>query len=281
MQYTVNDIKDFNLEHIFDCGQCFRWERRKDGSYAGTAMGKVAAMRTDGDRLIIENCSREDYEKIWKAYLDMDRDYSRIKSDLTASDLILKKAADYGYGIRILKQDFWETVVSFIISQNNNIPRIKGCIDKLSVLFGEKIGEYDGREYYSIPLPENMAELEESDLAPVRLGYRAPYLIKTARQMSEQGGPEKVRERLCNCENPIEELQSFCGVGPKVASCISLFGLGRLDAFPVDVWVRRVMSRLYGIDEKDIKAMREYARKNFGDFGGIAQQYLFYYIRSL
>lgn len=281
MKYTIQKVKDFNLDHIFDCGQCFRWEKQPDGSYIGPAMGKVVRMSFDGDTLTIDNCSEDDFENIWKNYLDLTTDYGLIKNELTSSDSTIKAAADYGYGIRILNQDFWEAVVSFIISQNNNIPRIKGCIENLCRNFGEKIGEYDGKEYFAIPTPEKMAALTAEELAPIKLGYRAPYLIKMAGQMIDEGGPEAVRKRLSTSPQPIEDLQEFCGIGPKVAACVSLFGLARTDAFPIDVWMRRVMNRLYGIDEKDMKSMKDYASEHFGKYGGIAQQYLFYYIRSL
>lgn len=281
MEYIKENIKDFNTDHIFDCGQCFRWEKDDDGSYTGTAKGKIARISLRDDLLTIDNCDENDFQEVWREYLDLDTDYSRIKEYLTQNDDDIKEAVSYGYGIRILKQDFWETVVSFIISQNNNIPRIKGCIEGICSRFGRYIGEYRGKEYYDIPEAEKMAGLSAEDLAPVKLGYRAPYLIKTAQQMIDMGGPEEVRKMLLTAENPIEELQRFCGIGPKVASCISLFGLGRMDAFPIDVWMRRVMNRVYGIEEKNIKDMNTYAAEHFGEYGGIAQQYLFYYIRDL
>ena len=158
---------------------------------------------------------------------------------------------------------------------------IKGCIESICKSFGEYIGGYEGREYYAIPTPEVMASLTVEDLGSAKLGYRAKYLIETAKQMLAEGGPEAVKARLVASSNPIEDLQSFTGIGPKVAACISLFGLGRMDAFPIDVWMRRVMNQLYGIDEKDVKSMKEYAKEHFGEHGGIAQQYLFYYIRGL
>lgn len=281
MEYIIEGVKDFNTDHIFDCGQCFRWQRQEDGSYIGPAMGRVVKISYADGQLIIDNCGKEDFENIWKKYLDLDTDYGLIKEKLSAEDQIMQAASEYGYGIRILRQDFWETVVSFIISQNNNIPRIKGCIESICEKFGEHAGEYDGKEYYSIPSPEKLASLTIEDLAPCRLGYRAPYLVKMARQFVDRGGPDVVEAELKNAEDPIQALQQFCGIGPKVAACISLFGLGRMDAFPIDVWMRRVMNRLYDIDEKDVKAMKDYAKKHFGENGGIAQQYLFYYIRGL
>ena len=304
-------VKDFNLDHIFDCGQCFRWSRQPDGSYTGIAMGKPvnvslkevpagkgsgADVSAEPDEtcgpgggqprldLVIDNCSADDFEKIWRSYLDLDRDYGAIKVTLSESDEVMAKAISGGEGIRILRQELWETMVSFIISQNNNIPRIKGCIENLARLFGESAGEYGGVEYYNVPSPEVMAELTAEDLAPVRLGYRAPYLVETAKQVLAKGGMDVVEAELAAAGTPeeaCEYLRGFQGVGPKVASCIALFGLGRLEAFPIDVWVRRVMNRLYGIDEKDIKGMNAYAAEHFGANGGIAQQYLFYYIRGL
>lgn len=305
-KYIYEGVKDFNLDHIFDCGQCFRWSRQPDGSYTGIAMGKPvnvslkevpagegsgADVSAEPDAcvsprldLVIDNCSADDFEKIWRSYLDLDRDYGAIKAALSESDEVMAKAISGGEGIRILRQELWETMVSFIISQNNNIPRIKGCIEKLARIFGEPAGEYGGVEYYNVPSPEVMAELTAEDLAPVRLGYRAPYLVETAKQVEAKGGMDVVAAELAATGTPeeaCEYLRGFQGVGPKVASCIALFGLGRLEAFPIDVWVRRVMNRLYGIDEKDIKGMNAYAAEHFGANGGIAQQYLFYYIRGL
>lgn len=281
MEYIIEGVKDFNTDHIFDCGQCFRWQRQEDGSYIGPAMGRVVKISYADRQLIIDNCGKEDFENIWKKYLDLDTDYGLIKEKLSAEDQIMQAASEYGYGIRILRQDFWETVVSFIISQNNNIPRIKGCIESICEKFGEHAGEYGGKAFFSIPSPSTLASLSSEDLAPCRLGYRAPYLVKMARQFVDRGGPDVVEAELKNAEDPIQALQQFCGIGPKVAACISLFGLGRMDAFPIDVWMRRVMNRLYDIDEKDVKAMKDYAKKHFGENGGIAQQYLFYYIRGL
>ena len=287
MKYIYKGIRDFNLDHIFDCGQCFRWSRQEDGSYTGIAFGRVVNMQVAGknhDELIIDGADEKDFEAIWRPYLDIDRDYSAIKEVLAGGDPVMALAIESGAGIRILKQDLWETMVSFIISQNNNIPRIKGCIESLCKLWGEKAGEYGGVQYYSLPAPEVLAALTAEDLAPVRLGYRAPYLIETARQVLERGGMEAVAAELATAKTPdeaCEYLQQFQGIGPKVASCIALFGLARLDAFPIDVWVRRVMNRLYAFEEKDIKGMSAYARKHFGQNGGIAQQYLFYYIRGL
>lgn len=270
-KYIAENISDFHLEHIFDCGQCFRWNRNQDGSYTGIAGGHPVNMKftEETGELIIDNCTEEEFESFWKGYLDIERDYGKIKRKLSKGDPVMRKAIGYGYGIRILNQDLWETIVSFIISQNNNIPRIKGCIEKLAELFGQPAGEYEGRVWYDLPAPEVLASLTTEELAPVRLGYRARYLIETAKAVVASGLPENS-----------EQLSKLTGVGPKVANCIRLFGMNQYDSFPIDVWMARVMHLLYGIGEKDFKAMEAYAKEHFGNLGGFAQQYLFYYIRE-
>lgn len=279
--------KDFNLEHIFECGQCFRWEKQDDGSYTGVAKGRIVNMRYDEPaatsasgcgQLTIFPCTQEEFTEIWTPYLDLERDYGAIKKKLSENDEVMKKASDYGYGIRILNQDLWETIVSFIISQNNNIPRIKGCIERLCENFGEPIepdkeavekGIIPDTVRYDIPAPEKLASLTIDDLAPVRLGYRARYLIETSKTVLEKGLPEG-----------FDDLSKLCGVGPKVANCISLFGMQNYASFPIDVWVIKVMHELYGLDEHDKKGMAEFAKEKFGELGGFAQQYLFYYMRD-
>jgi len=246
----------------FTCGQCFRWNEESDHSFTGVVNGKIY-------NLIDEKA----YPKELHSYLDMDFDYDKVNSFLSLRDEVIKEAIKVGDGIHILKQDFYETLISFLISQNNNIPRIKGCIEKLSECFGEYIGTYDGpnnehigKKYYSFPNPEKIASLTVNDLAPVRLGYRAPYLIESSKQYLE------------NSKRPLED---YLGVGPKVANCVDLFGNHNLDSFPNDVWVKRVMHQLYDIDEEDKKTMERFSIDHFSPYGGIAQQYLFFYIRVI
>ncbi len=279
---TVEGVRDFNLDHIFDCGQCFRWEKNEDGSYTGIAYGRIARIDYDADRgiLRIHGADEADFESVWKSYLDLERDYGIIKKELAMRDEVIRTAIDYGSGIRILNQEKWETLVSFIISQNNNIPRIKKCIDALAEVMGERVGEYNGKVYYSLPSPEVLAAASIEDLAECRLGYRAKYLIETAKQVAGSGieSLEKLAGDEFTSAQTLEELRKYCGVGPKVASCIALFAMGKADSFPIDVWVKKVMNLLYGIDENDMKAMAKFAQETFGEYGGIAQQYLFYYI---
>lgn len=279
---VVEQVCDFDPDHIFDCGQCFRWERENDGSYTGIAFGRPVSVGYDKEKeqLTIYNADMESFETIWSNYLDLNRDYSAIKRKLAADDEIMSRAIEYGYGIRILNQEKWETLVSFIISQNNNIPRIKKCIEALARTLGHKVGEYRDREFYTLPDPERLASAGLDDLAPCRLGYRAEYLIKTARQVTDEGieSLERLGSDAVSSDETFEALKGYCGVGPKVANCIALFSMEKIDRFPIDVWVRKVMNRLYGIDENDMKSMAEFASLKFGEYGGIAQQYLFYYI---
>ena len=266
-EFIFNDIKSLDLEQTFECGQCFRWNMEEDGSYTGIAGKYPANMRLEGDTLIIEGHGSEDF---WRDYLDLDTDYEALKKLLTEGEKeILPQAVASGSGIRILRQELWETIVDFIISQNNNIPRIKGCIERLCELHGEYAGEFRGKSWYAVPSPEKMASLDVKDLAPVRLGYRDKYLIETARQWLDMTPDEH-----CN-------VGCFQGVGPKVESCIRLFGMHDLESFPIDVWVKRLMHRFYGFEEKDKAGMDGFAKEHFGAYAGLAQQYLFYYIRCL
>lgn len=280
----VEPVKDFNLDHIFDNGQCFRWEKNEDGSYTGVAFGRVInvnyLMSGLEGKLVIHNTSLEEYEEYWKNYMDLDRDYGALKKDLAKNDSTMARAIEYGEGLRILQQEKWEILISFIISQNNNIPRIKKCIEDLCRHFGEEIGIYNGKLYYAFPSPETIALLSLEDLAPIKLGYRAKYILETARSIAEDRATKLNAMGQASWEEAFSYLLGLSGVGPKVANCIMLFSMGKYNSFPIDVWVRRVMNKLYFINEKDVAAMEEYAKRNFGQYGGIAQQYLFYYIRE-
>jgi len=283
------NVKDFDLEHIFDCGQCFRWERQPDGSYTGIAEGKpptnIAFYPNEGQKyegkLVIDNAGEADFDEFWCDYLDLARDYSDIKFKLSKNDHVMVKAIEFGQGIRILKQDKWETLISFLISQNNNIGRIKGCINSLCNNFGEFAGEYRGERYFKIPTADVLAGLTESDLAVCRLGYRANYLIKTAQAVKENNYELLMGMDNASVSEAFKYLTSLYGVGPKVANCIMLFSMNKYESFPIDVWVKQAMSKLYGMDKENMKEMERYAEKNFKELGGFAQQYLFYYMRSL
>lgn len=285
--FVLEHVRDFQPRHIFDCGQAFRWEREEDGSYTGIAGGRIANIRFEPDsedpgqgRVIFSNVEEREFTDFWKDYLDLKRDYGAIKRALAQKDPVIRTAIQAGDGIRLLRQDPWETLISFLISQNNHIPRIKNCIRTLCEQFGQPAGVYGGRVFYSFPRPEDLAGLEPEDLAPCRMGYRTKYITAAARKVAEDGG-RRLRA-MCGPEIAAEEafryVTGFSGVGPKVANCVLLFSMGKYDSFPVDVWVKKVMKELYGLDSA--QKIMDFAGENYGGYGGFAQQYLFYYIRE-
>lgn len=258
----IYDASCTDASLIFDCGQAFRFDKDCNGAWCGTAFGRHIKVYQYTDRTVIDGATKEDFEKIWFDYFDFGRDYDEILTSFENDDL-LKKAAAENYGIRVLKQEKWETLCSFIISQNNNIPRIKGIIKRLCENFGERIGED-----YAFPSAEVIARLDIEDLAPLRAGFRNKYILDAARKVvSGEVDLEKIES--LSTDDGEKELMKIKGVGTKVAQCVLLFAYGREDAFPVDVWVKRVMT-LYpeGLPESVIKNR------------GIAQQYLFHYIRN-
>ena len=261
---------DINLLHTFDCGQCFRWNLEENGSYTGVVGDKVINL-AEKDNQIITNI---DSENFLNEYLDLNRDYSKLKNKLN-KDIVLKKAIAHGSGIRILKQDPFETLVSFIISANNNIPRIKKIIESLSCNFGNKI-EYNGNIYYSFPTPQVISRLTEIDLAPIKSGYRAGYIIDAAHKVAT-GMVDLNSIFKMSPDEGRYALKQIKGVGDKVADCVLLFAFQKYGVFPKDVWIKRILNNLYSVEEK---AFDDFVNKKFGDLGGFAQQYLFYYGRE-
>ena len=259
---------DFNLKHTFDCGQCFRWNENADGSYTGIIYGNTVNIRETADGSF--ETDFDDYE-ILKDYFDLERDYGALKKAFS-DDGNLKKASEYGYGIRILHQEPWETLVSFIISANNNIPRIKKIINSLCANFGEKITE----GFYSFPKSEALAKLEVSDLDVIKSGFRAKYILDAAKKV-HNGEVELEKVYDMPSDEGREYLKKVKGVGDKVADCTLLFAYRKYDVFPKDVWIKRILNNLYGLDEKEFDSG---VKRLFGDFGGFAQQYLFYYERE-
>lgn len=258
----IKNISPFDLGLTLDCGQAFRWITTEDGCFEGVAMGKYLKIKQEGNNLIFYNTTEDDYNNIWKKYFDFDRDYAAILKRARKSDL-LNTITKNCSGIRLLKQDPWEALCSFIISQNNNIPRIKGIIDRLCENFGEKI---EGG--YTFPSAERLADLTVDDLAPLRSGFRAKYILSAAKKCSSEIDLNKLHTL------PIDEarniLMTITGVGPKVADCTLLFGLGFLNAFPMDVWMKRAMAVLFN----------NKLPEGLEDCAGIIQQYIFHYART-
>ena len=281
-KYIIKNCKSFKAKDIFECGQCFRWNEEPYGSYTGIFGHNVLNVKEEKDIVITGICNG-DIEEICKYYFDLDRNYEEIKKTLSLVDDNMKESIKYGEGIRILNQDLWEMIISFIISANNNIPRIKGIIERMSAKYGQEI-KFRGKSYYTFPTIDELSQASVKDLKDLGLGFRDRYVYETTK---------KIKEGKINLENLKQEptnevrkqLLTLTGVGPKVADCIMLFStLKRFDVFPVDVWVRRVMNDLYIHNEDETKVnkkqIQEIARDKFGALEGIAQQYLFYWKRE-
>ncbi|WP_434793760.1 hypothetical protein TPDSL_38790 [Terrisporobacter petrolearius] len=272
--------EDFDPQHVFDCGQCFRWLKEEDDSYTGVVQGKVVNVKKENDLIIFDNTNKEDFDNIWFDYFDLGRDYSEIKNELKVMDEYLEKASEFGKGIRILQQDGWEMLISFIISANNRIPMIQRAINNLSQKYGKFIGEYRGKKYYAFPTPEELSQASVEDIRACQTGFRDKY-IKSVVDYFNENNENVLFYRRLNTDECIKELMKFNGVGPKVADCIALFGMQKYDTFPVDVWVKRVMEEFYVEDNLSLPKIRQFALEKFGDSAGFAQQYLFYYAREL
>lgn len=273
----INNVKDFNPVHIFECGQCFRWIKQKDGSYNGVAYGKAVNVSFSKDTLVIKNTNVKDFKNIWFNYFDLGRDYSQLKQILS-KDPIMKEAINFGNGIRLLKQDIWETVISFIISSNNRIPRIMKIIEVISQTYGDAI-KGATEIYYTFPEASRISDSGMEGLSVCKGGYRCKYIYLSSQLILNKavllkGLTEKTTDEAR------DELLKLPGVGPKVADCILLYSGTKYDVFPTDVWVKRVMEELYFKRDASFKEILEFSRKNFGEYAGIAQQYLFYYARE-
>ena len=259
----IYSLNDFDLPHTLDCGQAFRW-RNEGNVWSGVAFNKFLKLeKADDGTIILYDTTIEDFENLWRDYFDLDRNYTEIINVLSENET-LKKACEYSHGIRILNQEPFETLCSFIISQNNNIKRIKGIIERLC----ENFGEYKNG-YYSFPTPEKIANLTLEDLVPLRSGFRAKYLLDAAKKVSS-GEIDLYNLKNLPLDDARNELMKITGVGPKVADCCLLFSHRHTAAFPKDVWIKRAMEVLF--DGELPENAKEYA--------GIAQQFIFFYARD-
>ena len=288
-RYVIKNIESFEPKHIFECGQCFRWNIEDDGSYTGVVRNNVLNVKKEENSIVIKGMCEDNLEELCKDYFDLDTDYQKIKNKLSKLDNNLRVSIKYGKGIRILKQDIWEALISFIISANNNIPRIKGIIERISKQYGEEI-IWNNKKYYTFPNPEQLSNASVSDLRKLGLGFRDVRVFETCRLINQNIISIEELEKIKNIDKLKEQLLRFPGVGPKVADCIMLFSMKKLEVFPIDVWVKRVMTELYGDEIRKLKdnstiisnkQILEYAQQYFGNLAGVAQQYLFYWRRDL
>lgn len=293
----IKGVKNFNSKHIFECGQCFRWNKSERG-YIGVAFKKVIEVVQEGNDVLLLNSSLDDFYKIWEDYFDLKRDYTLIKDTLSV-DPILKESVEFGSGIRILNQEPFETLMSFIISANNQIPRIKSIIERLSLNYGDKV-TYENRDYYTFPTPEQLSVASIEDLRNLGLGFRDKYIYNTVKAVLEGSfaflkknnneilDEDEIKhldyhlETIVNMSHDSchKSLLKYSGVGPKVADCIMLFSMKKQEAFPVDVWVKKAMMHFYNAPDGNLLKIRKFGQETFGDLAGFAQQYLFYNARE-
>lgn len=290
---VIEKVRNFKLKHIFECGQIFRFEEIAEDHFIVIAFGKLIEIKEDGENIIIYNATKEEVDEIWINYFDLNRDYSLIKQELS-KDTLLNQSIEFGYGVRVLNQDPFEMLLSFIISARNNIPSIKKTVNKISEKWGKEI-KYNEKVYYAFP---NIGELKDATLEEIQetgASFRSKYILDTIKNVYEskkESNSSKPDDDNINLkynlsyikslsdDNCHSALQEFKGVGAKVADCIMLFSMGKTSAFPVDVWVKRAMIHFYGAKNESLNKIRIFARDKFGNLAGFAQQYLFYYARE-
>ena len=283
-KYVIKNISSFELADIFDCGQCFRWNKQEDGSYTGIFKDNVMNVQKKGDTVTFKGICNGNIKEIVEDYFDLNRNYENIKEKLSKIDEHVKTSIEYGEGIRILNQDLWEMIISYIISANNNIPRIKLIIDRICKNYGNEI-EWNGEKYYTFPTPEELENVTIENYRELGAGFRDIRLYETVHMVLDKKVDLNEMQNNPNTLEVREQLLTLSGVGPKVADCILLFStLKRFEVFPIDVWIRRVMNDLYikKQDETKVnkKELEKLAQEKFGNLAGIAQQYLFYWKRE-
>jgi len=283
MEYTQKENKiimskfdSFDIKEILECGQCFRFDKIDENYYSIVAFNKVLYIKQKEDIVEFEPCSINDFENIWIDYFDLKTDYNEIKNKLSKDDKVMADAINFANGIRILNQQSWECLISFIISQNNRIPMIKQAIKNISQKYGTQLGDY-----YLFPTIHQIKNADEDGLKNCKTGFRAKYIIDAIENVTN-GNINFDNFENMTTEQARENLMSIKGVGPKVADCVLLFSLKRKEVFPTDVWIKRVMQYFYfNREEVSIKKIHEKARQTWGNYAGYAQQYLFYYARDL
>ena len=272
----LEDVENFDAKAIFTCGQAFRWYEEKNGSFTTVHLGRVLNVLNEDDKVIFKGTNLEEFNEIWIDYFDLNTDYQSIRKSL-ANNKILANAMEYGKGIRILNQNHFEMLISFIISANNMIPRIRKSIEVISMRYGKFICEDENRKYYSFPTVEELSKATVEELREfAKVGFRDKRIFDTVNMIKNENIDLDSFENL-ETDNLREELLKFSGVGNKVADCIMLFSYKRGEVFPVDVWIKRVMEELFIKEETPVKKISKEADRIFGKYAGYAQLYLFYY----
>ena len=276
----VSGIADFDVDQTLCCGQCFHFKKTGEGKdYGVSAFGRLLHIVQEGKKVIFYNTTKADFNGIWRKYFDLDTDYASIKNKLLQDDSKLADSINAMGGVRILKQDFFETLMSFIISQNKQIPHIKAIVCAISKEYGTYLGEINGEEFYAFPTAKMLSNVTEDDFKRLKTGFRAGYLYDAVKCVLEGKITEEMLRNMeaAECEKALCQIK---GVGAKVANCVMLFALSKMECFPIDVWMTRIMQRLYLGEGASKDAIAQYAREHYGALGGYAQQYLFYYGRE-
>lgn len=273
----LSDVDHFNLKKTFECGQCFRWDEVGKDEFIGVVDGKVIHIKEEDGVFTFYDTDKEYFDSFLMEYFDFSLDYNEIDKKISTDDHI-KKCIEYGKGIRILKQDLFETIISFIISANNNIPRIKKIIGAICEKYGNEI-DYKGNKYYSFPTYEDLKDVTKEEFHELKMGFRDKYLVDAIHKINSG---EIDLDKLTNMPTleAKKELMKIKGVGEKVSDCILLFSLKRLELCPMDVWVKRIFENRYGLSDLTFENGFNLAKSNWGEYAGIAQQYLFYYERE-
>lgn len=271
----IKDIEDFDIGQTLECGQCFHFYKIGEDDYLVVAYGKLLHISQNGKNVTFHDTTIEEYDEIWADYFDLDRDYGEIKRYLLNKDEILVPAIEKKWGVRILNQEFSETLMSFIISQTKQIPQIKQVVNDISRKYGKYVGEYKGEKYYAFPDIKSLKKITEEQFIECKAGFRAKYLVNASLFLSEDMNKDYFASYTY--EEAKKVLTSIKGVGEKVANCVLLFSLGYRNAFPVDVWIKRTMEELYFKKETSKDVIQKFGEEKFGEYGGYAQQYLFYY----
>lgn len=273
----LNDVDHFNLKKTFECGQCFRWDEVGKDEFIGVVDGKVIHIKEEDGVFTFYDTDKEYFDSFLMEYFDFSLDYNEIDKKISTDDHI-KKCIEYGKGIRILKQDLFETIISFIISANNNIPRIKKIIGAICEKYGNEI-DYKGKKYYSFPTYEDLKDVTKEEFHELKMGFRDKYLVDAIHKINS-GEIDLDKLTSMPTLEAKKELMKIKGVGEKVSDCILLFSLKRLELCPMDVWVKRIFENRYGLSDLTFENGFNLAKSNWGEYAGIAQQYLFYYERE-
>ena len=292
---TLKEVKNFDLKQTLECGQCFRWEKVAENNYIGVAFGKVLEVFQNKNDIILYNTNEQDFKNIWKKYFSLDKNYTEIKTQLS-TDATLRDAIEYGSGIRVLNQEPFEMVISFIISARNSVPMISKTVNEISRRWGKKL-EYKGKEYFAFPEKEVLASITIEEMKDAGGSFRSRYIIDTSDKINKCENIKLGKLSMDNQDEFLElydldriisldddechkALQNYSGVGSKVADCIMLFSMEKTSAFPVDRWVQRAMMQFYNAGDLSLPKIRIFGRDRFGKFAGAAQQYLFYYTKE-